>query len=99
MGSIRLSNIADGIEDWELFHKLGANASISTAADLITQLVSNETMRVENPQLLEKVRRQAAKNPRVTPLAQRNEKIKVRKCSSTIVTETTAFGQQDGIQC
>jgi hypothetical protein len=61
LGSIRLSNIADGIEDWELFHKLGANASISTAADLITQLVSNETMRVENPQLLEKVRRQAAK--------------------------------------
>ena len=61
MGSIRLSNIADGIEDWELFNKLGAtDAYISNAADLIVQLVRNETERVEDPRLLEKVRRQAA---------------------------------------
>jgi hypothetical protein len=33
-------------EDWELFNKLGAtSASISNAADLITQLVTNETAR------------------------------------------------------
>eukprot|EP01046_Picozoa_sp_COSAG06_P005144 COSAG06_NODE_226_length_19747_cov_9.234121_13_plen_703_part_00 len=62
LGSIRLSNIADGIEDWELFNKLGAtDAYISHAADLIVQLVENETVRVENPQLLETVRRQAAR--------------------------------------
>ena len=62
LGSIRLSNIADGIEDWELLNKLGANdASISYAADLITQLVTNETARHEDPQLLEQVRRQAAR--------------------------------------
>jgi hypothetical protein len=90
LGSIRLSNIADGIEvrldtccracmspsmlspqkthvvrsalqDWELFNKLGANsASISNAADLISQLVTNETMRHEDPSLLEKLRREAA---------------------------------------
>ena len=61
LGSIRLSNIADGIEDWELFNKLGATgASISKAADLITQLVTNETARHEDPGLLEKLRREAA---------------------------------------
>ena len=39
LGSIRLSNIADGIEDWELFNKLGAtHAHISNAADLIVQV-------------------------------------------------------------
>ena len=62
LGSIRLSNIADGIEDWELFHRLGTtDASLSKAADLITQLVSNETVRVEDPRLLEVVRRRAAR--------------------------------------
>jgi hypothetical protein len=61
LGSIRLSNIADGIEDWELFNRLGATTrSISMAADLISQLVSNATVRTEDPRLLEKVRRQAA---------------------------------------
>jgi hypothetical protein len=85
LGSIRLSNIADGIEvrltkcsctrsatvyttnairsaqDWELFNKLGtSSASISNAADLISQLVANETMRREDPSLLEKLRREAA---------------------------------------
>ena len=40
LGSIRLSNIADGIEDWELFNKLGATSgSISKAADLISQVI------------------------------------------------------------
>jgi hypothetical protein len=48
-------------KDWELFNKLGAStASISHAADLIIQLVMNETARTEDPALLEKVRRQAA---------------------------------------
>ena len=62
LGSIRLSNIADGIEDWELLNKLGASdASISHAADLITQLVTNETARHEDPKLLEQVRREAAR--------------------------------------
>ena len=61
LGSIRLSNIADGIEDWELFNKLGASGSrISHAADLISQLVTNETARHEEPALLEKLRREAA---------------------------------------
>jgi hypothetical protein len=56
-----LANIADGIEDWELFNKLGASdALISNADDLITQLVRNVTERTADPALLEKVRRQAA---------------------------------------
>jgi len=62
LGSIRLANIADGIEDWELLNKLGATeASISRAADLIAQLVTNETARHEDPSLLETLRRMAAR--------------------------------------
>ena len=62
LGSIRLSNIADGIEDWQLFRMLGAtNDSISHAADLIAQLVTNQTERHEDPALLEAVRREAAR--------------------------------------
>lgn len=63
LATIRLANIADGIEDWELFNRLGtSHRSISRADDLITQLISNITAagRVENPALLERVRRQAA---------------------------------------
>ena len=65
LGSLRLSNIADGIEDWELFRRLGQvdggrSSNNSRAADLITQLVSNGTARHEDPRLLERVRRQAA---------------------------------------
>ena len=62
IASIRLANIADGIEDWELFNRLGHRAApmIANADDLITQLVSNMTERVEDPGLLERVRRQAA---------------------------------------
>ena len=49
------------LQDWELFNKLGSNsASISHAADLISQLVTNETSRHEDPSLLEKLRRKAA---------------------------------------
>ena len=49
------------LQDWELFNKLGSNsASISHAADLISQLVTNETSRHEDPSLLEKLRREAA---------------------------------------
>ena len=62
LGSIRLSNIADGIEDWQLFNRLALDThSISLAADLITQLVSNATARHEDPCLLERVRREAAR--------------------------------------
>eukprot|EP01052_Picozoa_sp_SAG31_P002260 SAG31_NODE_78_length_27447_cov_83.819877_6_plen_896_part_00 len=61
VGTIRLSNIADGIEDWQLFKLLGTNGqSISHADDLISQLVSNATEWNNNPLLLEQVRRQAA---------------------------------------
>lgn len=61
LGSLRLSNIADGIEDWQLFNNLGVTAThLSKAADLITQLVSNMTERNEDPRLMENVRRQAA---------------------------------------
>ena len=61
LATIRLVNIADGIEDVELFKQLGlSDTSLSNAADLITQLVSNGTHRTENPRLLETVRRQAA---------------------------------------
>eukprot|EP00039_Didymoeca_costata_P011634 m.164356 g.164356 ORF g.164356 m.164356 type:complete len:644 (+) comp15233_c0_seq9:178-2109(+) len=59
LGSIRLSNIADGIEDWELFNKLGATTgAISNAADLIAQIVTNGTNFNDNPLLLENLRRQ-----------------------------------------
>ena len=64
LATIRLVNIADGIEDWQLFSRLGTSggSSISHADDLITQLISNITAvgRVEDPALLERVRRQAA---------------------------------------
>ena len=55
--------IVDGIEDWELFNRLGnslAPTMISNADDLITQLISNITLRNEDPTLLETARRQAA---------------------------------------
>ena len=43
--SIRLSNIADGIEDWELFNRLGTTADhLAKGADLITRLVTNATV-------------------------------------------------------
>ena len=61
LGSIRLSNIADGIEDWELCNKLGATgASLSNAADLITRLVRNRTDFERDPKALERARREAA---------------------------------------
>ena len=60
LGSIRLSNIADGVEDWELFNKVRASgSSISHAADLISRLVTNEAARHEEPALLEKLRQEA----------------------------------------
>ena len=53
--------VRSSLQDWELFNKLGSNsASISNGADLISQLVTNETMRHEDPSLLEKLRREAA---------------------------------------
>jgi len=62
LSSNRLVNIADGIEDWQLFSRLGVDgSSISKGDDLITQLVRNMTSRTGDPTLLEKVRRQAAR--------------------------------------
>ena len=56
--------IADGIEDWQLFQRLGSaevnGGRVSKGGDLIAQLISNLTSRVEDPRLLEKVRREAA---------------------------------------
>ena len=61
LSSLRLGNVADGIEDLELFARLGLNVlNVSSSADLLTQLISNYTSRHEDPRLLEKVRRQAA---------------------------------------
>jgi hypothetical protein len=61
LGSIRLSNIADGIEDWELFNRLGTTTDhLAKGADLITRLITNITHRTEDPRLLEMVRREAA---------------------------------------
>lgn len=62
LASNRLINLADGIEDLQLFQQLGLDAtSISNADDLITLLVRNMTARTGNPVLLEQVRRQAAR--------------------------------------
>ena len=61
VGTIRLANIADGIEDWELFNRLGATGSISHADDLITQMISNMTEWTEDAVLLDKLRREAAR--------------------------------------
>ena len=59
-----LFQIADGIEDWQLFQRLGSadlnGGRVSKGGDLIAQLISNLTSRVEDPRLLEKVRREAA---------------------------------------
>ena len=62
LASNRLILVADGIEDWQLFRRLGLdNASISNGDDLITQLIRNMTSRTGDPALLEHVRRQAAR--------------------------------------
>jgi hypothetical protein len=62
VGTLRLSNIADGIEDWQLFSRLGATgASLSRAADLIARLVRNGTDYTLDPLALEAARRAAAR--------------------------------------
>ena len=49
-------------QDWELFNRLGYTAElISNAADLITQTVASDTSRREDPALLERLRREAAR--------------------------------------
>ena len=62
LSTIRLENIADGIEDAALWVQLGINKTtgLSNGADLIQQIVRNGTDRVEDPALMERVRRQAA---------------------------------------
>ena len=60
--SLRLVNIRGGIEDRELFHRLGySDELISRAGDLIRQMVVNDTSHVEDPLLLERLRRTAAR--------------------------------------
>jgi hypothetical protein len=66
LSTIRLENIADGIEDTHLWNLLAAATKNKTGtttpvATLISQLVSNSTARKEDPALLEQVRREAAK--------------------------------------
>ena len=72
VATVRLENLCDGIEDYELFAQL-RRESIRTARklagiedadigkDLITRLVRNGTDRTEDPVLLESVRREAAR--------------------------------------
>ena len=62
ISSIRLEAITDGIEDWQLFDKLGATSSyISNGADLISQLVRNMSDYHLDSVNMEKVRRLAAR--------------------------------------
>lgn len=56
IGTIRLLNLRDGIEDWSLFYRL----TPEQREPLIKQLVWAADGRSENPALLESVRRQAA---------------------------------------
>ena len=65
VSTIRLENLTDGIEDWELFARLrdreraaGANEE---ATDLIARLVRAGDDRTEDPALLERTRREAAR--------------------------------------
>jgi hypothetical protein len=57
LSSIRLENIGDGLEDYELFRKL---RNVTLRDQLITQLVQSGDQWTDSPQLLEKVRRRAA---------------------------------------
>ncbi len=57
LSSIRLENIGDGLEDYELFRKL---RNVTFRDQLITQLVQSGDQWTDSPQLLEKVRRRAA---------------------------------------
>lgn len=61
LASVRLVNIRGGIEDWELFNRLGYSSErISNAADLIRRTVVNATNHTQDPLLLEQLRRHAA---------------------------------------
>ena len=55
-GTIRLSSIRDGLEDWEMFSALGA----AKAVPLLKRLVRSSTDWTEDPALLEATRRDAA---------------------------------------
>ena len=62
----RLVNVADGIEDWQLFQRLGSSHSsthgaVSDADDLITRVISNLTQWNDDPLALERARRMAAR--------------------------------------
>ena len=57
LSSIRLENIADGLEDYELFRRL---ANSTRRDELITRLVQSGDLWTDSPTLLEEVRREAA---------------------------------------
>ena len=62
VASLRLANIRAGIEDWELFQRLGYTTDmVSHAGDLIRMTVVNDTSRQEDPMLLERLRREVAR--------------------------------------
>ena len=58
--SIRLENIRDGIEDFELLHAVG----VERCRDLIEQAITNGTNYTLDVELLERLRRQVARRHR-----------------------------------
>ena len=57
LSSIRLENIRDGIEDFELFHAVG----IARCRDLISKAITNGTHYTLDVELLESLRRDCAR--------------------------------------
>eukprot|EP01052_Picozoa_sp_SAG31_P068103 SAG31_NODE_26910_length_434_cov_0.928358_2_plen_67_part_01 len=58
LSSIRLENIRDGIEDFELFHQFG----VARCRDLISQAITNGTHYTLDVELLESLRRDCARS-------------------------------------
>ena len=65
IATLRIKAIRDGIEDVELFRKagvvIGGGGFLNAHHDLITQLATNFTDYKEDPVLLERLRREAAR--------------------------------------
>ena len=90
VASLRLANIRAGIEDWELFQRLGYTADmVSHAADLIRMTVVNDTTRKEDPLLLERLRREVARRVITTSMSRRRAQQRRRGKSSR--AEETEF--------
>ena len=58
--SIRLENIRDGIEDFELLHAVG----VERCRDLIEQAITNGTSYTLDVELFERLRREVARRHR-----------------------------------